>query len=332
MNYFAILDGASVAAGGSATRQARALAGFVNHGLGGDLAGQTLAFYHDARDRQRLVALAPTRAVRLVKVTARGPERLAEILAAVACEDRPDLVLFAGGAAGAELAARLASRSGGAVLTGALDAEARAERLLARKRVYSGHLVGRFELAARPWCVSIDAAWDDHPRGAEIDHQVLSDTDAPGTLGETGAAGSAPLEDVELVAVPSAGDVAESRFLVVAGQGAGSRERVAKIAEAARRMGACFAVTRPVAMNAWAPMDRLVGVSGSRAAPELCIVVGASGAPAFFWGVEQAAFIVAVNPDAQAPIVRGSDVALLDDGVAVMEALAEVVAERGEHT
>ena len=54
----------------------------------------------------------------------------------------------------------------------------------------------------------------------------------------------------------------------------------------------------------------------------------ASGAPALHWGIEKAAFIVAINPDQAAPIVAGSDAAVLDDGVAVVEELAEIIAAR----
>jgi electron transfer flavoprotein alpha subunit len=97
-------------------------------------------------------------------------------------------------------------------------------------------------------------------------------------------------------------------------------------------MGAVFGVTRPVAMNAWAPMDRLIGVSGVRTAPSLCIVVGASGAPAFYWGIEKATFIAALNRDDEAPIVRNADAAVIDDGVAVIEALAQLIgAPREKH-
>jgi len=92
-------------------------------------------------------------------------------------------------------------------------------------------------------------------------------------------------------------------------------------------MGAAFGVTRPVAMNAWAPMDRLIGVSGTRTAPALCIVAGASGAPAFYWGIEKASFIVAIDLDDHAQIIANADAVLLDDCVAVVEELAALVAE-----
>jgi electron transfer flavoprotein alpha subunit len=93
-------------------------------------------------------------------------------------------------------------------------------------------------------------------------------------------------------------------------------------------MGAAFGVTRPVAMNAWAPPDRQIGVSGTRAAPAVCLVAGASGAPAFLWGVERAGFIAAVDTDDRAPILHEADAAIVDDAVAVVEALADIVAGR----
>ena len=316
MRFAAILDGTL----GTAPQQAQALGAFLSEGLSGDLAGETLVFYHDERDKTRLVELAPTCAVRLIKTTARQPERMVEILVRVARDQKSPLFLFAGGPAGTELATRLACRTSGAALTEALSLEVGAERLLCRKNVYSTHMVGRFELSGGPSCVTIDACWNDGRSPASLEHHVLSDAD------ETGCPAETTFEDLELVDLPSTGDLAESRFLVVAGLGAGNRQGVERIAKAVRQMGAAFGVTRPVAMNAWAPMDRLIGVSGTRAAPELCIVAGASGAPAFYWGIEKAAFIVAIDPDEHAPIVGNADAAIIDDGLAVIEELAQIIA------
>ena len=322
MRFAAILDGTI----GTAPRQAQALGGLLREGLSGDLVGETLVFYHDDSDKQRLVELAPTRGVRLIKTTARRPERMAEILTALARGEETPLILFAGGSAGTELATRLACRTNGTVLTDALSIEVGPERLLCRRNVYSNHMEGCFELCARPWCITIDGCWNDERRTIGLEHRVLSDTD------ETGGAGTTPFEDLELVDPPSSGDLAKSRFLVVAGLGAGNRAGVERIAAAARRMGAAFGVTRPVAMNAWAPMDRLIGVSGTRTAPALCIVVGVSGAPALHWGIEKAGFIVAIDLDEGASIVGNADATVLDDGVAVVEELAHIIAaERENH-
>ena len=324
MRVVAVVDGTV----GTAGRQARALGGFLRDGLvagaregvPGGLTEETLVVYHDEEDRDGLVGLSPTCDVRLVRTARRRVDRMVEVLTSAPRGEQPSLFLFAPGPTGTELAARLACRTGGAVLTEALSAEIGPAGLACRKNVYSAHMTGRFELATRPWCVTVDAGWYDAPDPAGVAHRVLSDSDE---MGETGAS---PFEDVELLETPSSEELAEARFLVVAGYGAGDRERVERIAAAARRMGADFGVSRPVATNAWAPMDRLIGVSGTRTAPALCLVVGASGAPAFHWGIEKAGFIVAINPDERAAIVGNADAAVLDDGVAVIEELAAIIA------
>ncbi len=327
MKFIAVLDGTTA----TACQQARALAHFLSQGLtgeltgdlGGDLAGETVVFYADDAEKQRLVELAPTHEVRLIKTTARWSARMVETLTAIARDEAISLFLFAGGNVGTELATRLAARTSGTVFTDALSAVVLAERLVGRKNVYANHLVGRFDLTARPWCVSIDVSWRDGQDPTSLAHHIVTDTDESG---ESADGGSSPFEDLEFTPPAATASLADSRFLVAAGYGAGSRVGVERIAAAARRMGADFGVSRPVAMSAWAPMDRLIGVSGARAAPALCIVAGASGAAAFAWGIEKAAFIVAINLDEQAAMVKNADVAVLDDGVAVVEALAEIVA------
>jgi electron transfer flavoprotein alpha subunit len=71
-------------------------------------------------------------------------------------------------------------------------------------------------------------------------------------------------------------------------------------------------------------IDRIVGVSGARTAPDVCIVAGASGAPAFLWGIEKAAFIAALDLDEHAPIVAAADAAIIADCVTVAEELARI--------
>ena len=93
MRFSALLDGTI----GTAPQQAQALGGFLRDGLGGDLAGETLVLYAEERDRHRLVELAPTRDVRLVKTAARRPDRTVEILTAAARDEDVSLFLFAGG-------------------------------------------------------------------------------------------------------------------------------------------------------------------------------------------------------------------------------------------
>jgi len=343
-----VMDGTN----GTAERQAKALGAFLHEGLtwaaerGGASArtdGATVAFCTPRSDAKRLVGLAPTRDVRLVRVPPRRPDLMAAVLHAIAQDVAADLIVLAGGPLGTELASRLACRTGGAVATDVIDAVVDETRFVCHRSAYSGHLTARVALGPRPWYVTAEARWYDAPAIPAIEHRIVADSAWPDvgrppdggrdldTDGETGGAMAPPFTDVELLEAPRTGDLETARFLVVAGRGAGGREGVERLAAAAGRMGAAFGVTRPVVMNAWAPMHRLIGVSGTRAAPAVCLVAGVSGAPAFLWGVEGAGFIAAIDTDQQAAIVAEADLAAIDDGVAVVEALADlVVGERAD--
>ena len=321
----AVLDGSCP----GVERRARALAGFLRDGLRlGENPPQaaaealTLAFYTDDSARDRLVELAPTIDVRLIRAPEFRPDLLTAALTAFEAGGGGELFVFPGGPLGAELATRLAARSGGGVLTDVLDAAVQPTGLVCRRAVYSNHLTGRFQLRPRPWCVTLDAGWYDGRAEPATGHSLGADVE----LSAEDSSATPALSHVEFLEPPETGDLEAAEFLVVAGRGAGSRDGVQRIAAAAARMGAAFGVTRPVAMNAWAPADRQIGVSGTRAAPAVCLVAGASGASAFLWGVEGAGFIAAIDSDERAAIVAEADAVVVDDCVAVVEALAEIVA------
>ena len=316
----AVLDGTAR----DAERQARALGGFLREGLrlhaDAPPVAATHLFHADAAD-EHLLELAPTTEVRLVRTPALRSDLMTAALAAFETGGGAELFVFPGGPLGTELAARLAARSGGSVLTDVLDAELLGEGLTCRRRVYSNHLTGLFELGPRPWCITLDAAWRDAQPTAPIEHVVQTVAELHGD----DFSASGPLTHVELLEQPATGDLEAAEFLVVAGRGAGSRGGVERVAAAAARLGAAFGATRPVVMNGWAPPDRQIGVSGARSAPAVCLTVGASGAPAFLWGVERAGFIAAVDTDEHAAIAGEADAVVIADGIAVVEALADIV-------
>jgi electron transfer flavoprotein alpha subunit len=321
----AVLDGTTP----GAERRARALGGFLRDGLrlAGDAAiaaseAVTLAFYADEAARSRLVELAPTNDVRLIRTPAFRPDLMAAALTAFEAGGGAELFALPGGPLGAELAARLAARAGGAVLTDVISAVVGPAGLLCRRAVYSTHLTGRFRLRWPPWCVTLHPDWYDARVDAPAQHSVRADVG----LTADDASVTPTLSHIEPLEPPATGDLETAKFLVVAGRGAGSRAGVERLAAAAARMGAAFGATRPVVMNGWAPPDRQIGVSGTRSAPAVCIVAGASGAPAFLWGVERAGFIAGVDTDEHAAIAGEADALVVDDGVAVIEALADIVA------
>jgi electron transfer flavoprotein alpha subunit len=82
-----------------------------------------------------------------------------------------------------------------------------------------------------------------------------------------------------------------------------------------------------VALSAWAPLNRLVGVSGAITKPEVCIAAAVSGAPAFYAGITHSKKIIALNSDDQAPITKAADVVIVDDYKTIIDALVKVILE-----
>jgi electron transfer flavoprotein alpha subunit len=54
--------------------------------------------------------------------------------------------------------------------------------------------------------------------------------------------------------------------------------------------------------------DRVVGTSGHKTSPMLYIAAGVSGAMQHVWGMKDSGFVVAINPDEEAPIKDESDI------------------------
>ena len=107
--------------------------------------------------------------------------------------------------------------------------------------------------------------------------------------------------------------LAEARIAVVGGMGIGSRKNMEEIFRLAETAGIPMAGSRPAVMNGWLPISRLAGVSGLSLSPEICILLGVSGAPALMESLKGSAHLIAVNTDPDAPVMRKADLAIRGD-------------------
>lgn len=89
----------------------------------------------------------------------------------------------------------------------------------------------------------------------------------------------------------------------------------------AEKLGAEVGYSRARVMNGGVDAEKVIGISGHLLAPEVCIVVGASGAAALMAGVRNSKFVVAINHDASAAVFSQVDVGVVDDWKVVLEAL-----------
>ena len=76
----------------------------------------------------------------------------------------------------------------------------------------------------------------------------------------------------------------------------------------AEALGAAIGSSRPVAeMHKFVGMDRFVGMSGQKFKGKLYVACGISGAEQHLKGITDAAIIVAINNDPDAPIFQSAD-------------------------
>ncbi len=136
---------------------------------------------------------------------------------------------------------------------------------------------------------------------------------------------------VEHVATPGGGvSLTEAQVVVSGGRGVGSKEGFAVIEELAGLLGAAVGCSRAVTSAGWRPHTDQVGQTGTKIAPEVYIACGISGATQHMAGCKGAKRILAINSDAQAPIMLSADYAVVGDLKEIVPAIsAQIRALKG---
>ena len=299
--------------------QAEALNGFLDRFLRQEADElSTILFYADSENKETLLGLVPTDRVNLVRIGRYQPETILAALEHI--EERGDttLYLFPPGFSGADLAVRWAFRRKGSSLLQVEQIAIESDHLIAKKKAYADHVLASFRLNHQPYCISPARGCVQGLPITKRDHLQIVNHNL------TGLKKDGFVKDYEWIPAQQAENLEGIKLLIVGGRGLGTRQNVQELKEAAHAMGAEFGISRPVALNAWGGMHRLIGVSGMLARPEVCIAAGVSGAAAFYAGIEKSKLIRAVNIDSQARIVKAADVAVIDDYKTVMDELMKI--------
>jgi len=196
---------------------------------------------------------------------------------------------------------------------------------------------GRWRLVRHRWAGSL-------LEDAELESPIAVLTVAPDAVAAESAATSAhtgvhrhepSLTDADLVvraaesAEQSAGvSLATARVVVGGGRGVGGPEGFAPLEELAGLLGGVVGVSRVVTSEGWRPHKQQVGQTGTRISPELYLACGISGAIQHMAGCLSARHIVAVNTDADAPIIAHADYAVIGDLNQVIPALVTAIRAR----
>jgi electron transfer flavoprotein alpha subunit len=270
--------------------------------------GKTIIFYCDDSQKLKLVLKAPTKDVILAKIEKYQPEYILDILEILNSKYKIDIYLFPNNYMGNELSVRLAYRLNGSSLISIKSLLINENNIICSKNVYSNNLLSEFQLYKKPYCFSIVKGDNKNNNRATIEHRILNDYyfEVPKIINFIdNYIFEEKKEEKE--------SIENAKYIIVAGRGVKSKEKLNEINKIADKFGFTLGVTRPIAMNGWIDMNRLIGISGSITRPEICITIGVSGAAAFFEGIRRSKYIISINIDEKAPIIKKSDLSIIED-------------------
>ncbi len=239
-----------------------------------------------------------------------GIEKYVALMARLAEERRPEILLVGATTFGKEFAPGAAKRLGTGLSADCIDLDIGEDgRLLQIAPAFGGNLIAKIVTPDhRPQMATVrpgvfqELPHDDHRKG-EVIHIPLPD--------------DLPEERIRTIRRQPAPDrkqrIESADIVVCGGRGMGSKKKFKNIFDLARLLGGEVGATRPAVYARWANHEALVGQAGKNIKPKILFSLGISGAIQHTAAITDADFIIAVNKNPGATMMKMADVAVVAD-------------------
>ncbi|OPJ61529.1 electron transfer flavoprotein subunit alpha/FixB family protein [Clostridium oryzae] len=226
-------------------------------------------------------------------------------------EKKPEILFIGATFIGRDLGPRIAARlsTGLTADCTSLDIDAEGKFLLATRPAFGGNLMATIACAEhRPQMATVRPG---------VFGKLEKDDNRPGEIVNV----KLDLKDSDIrtkvVKVVNTAkdlvDIGEAEFIVSGGRGVGSAEGFKLLHELADVLGGTVAGSRAAVDKEWIEKHLQVGQTGKTVKPKVYIACGISGAIQHLAGMQDSDFIIAINKDAEAPIMKIADYAIVGD-------------------
>jgi electron transfer flavoprotein alpha subunit len=251
-------------------------------------------------------------------------EPAADTLEALVKQHSPDLIVFGFTSDAREVAGRLAARLGCGLISNALDLKAQDGGFVARVPYFGGAKVADCKANGKPAIVLLRPK---SVEASEVGGQAKVEQ-VPATIGAKSKRAHILERKVEAA---DAVKLEDATVIISGGRGLGGPENFPLLEALAGALGAALGASRAVVDAGWVPYSMQVGQTGKTVRPGVYIAVGISGAMQHTVGMKASKVIIAINKDAEAPIMKMADLGVVGDALKIVPKLTEAVkAKKGK--
>jgi electron transfer flavoprotein alpha subunit len=235
----------------------------------------------------------------------------AEVMCDLINDRKPEILFIGASYLGRDLGPRISGRlkTGLTADCTGLDIEEATGNLLMTRPAFGGNLMATIECAnhrpqmstVRPGVFAVPCS---DTRRVGIVHEVETDL-SEGTIR------AKVLEVVK--SLKDKVDLTEADIIVSGGRGVGSKEGFALLNELAEALGGTVGGSRAVIDAGVLEKHLQVGQTGKTVRPKIYVACGISGAIQHLAGMQESEYIIAINKDDSAPIMKVADLAVVGD-------------------